>query len=197
MGPSIFFIFIVFIIWFSYENQKSTRKSERRSQNFWKREHEANSVRKKPTNQIHYITVSEKSLPFIEIHDEILDECQKKLEILKEKQIANFTGKSNTDLKLEYGVANLPFLQELDENYILLMRTLKDFSLRLIELGYEAEAKQALEFAIENGADSPAVYRALLDIYETENDSDGIEYLAFMANKIHSLHRTTLLQMFE
>ena len=58
MGPSIFFIFIVFIIWFSYENKKSTRKSERRSQNFWKREHEANYVRKKPTNQIHYITVS-------------------------------------------------------------------------------------------------------------------------------------------
>lgn len=197
MGPSIFFIFIVFIIWFTYENNKSTRRTEQTSKKYWKTEQEANAVRKKPTNQIHYITLPEKSLPFIEIPDEILEECQNKLRNLKDKPIANFTGKTNTDLKMEFGVANLPYLQELDENYILLMRTLKDYALRLIALGYPAEATKVLEFAIEQGSDSPAMFRALLTIYTEENNADGIEYLAFKAKHIHTMQRDTLLQLFE
>lgn len=197
MGFSIFIIVIIFSIWLNYEKGKSTRLSEQSEKNFWEREYQANSVRKKPIDQIHYITVSEKSLPFIKIHDEILDDCQKKLELLQTQKIANFTGKSNTDLKLEYGAANLPYLQSLDENYILLISTLRTYGLRLLELEMFSEARQVLEFAIEQGADSPAVYRALLDIYKSKQDTYGIEYLEFKAKQVTGLHRSALLELFE
>ena len=46
------------------------------------------------------------------------------LNSLKDEQIVNFTGISNTDLKLSFGAANLPTLSRFDQNYTLLARAL-------------------------------------------------------------------------
>lgn len=197
MGFSFLVIFIIFGFWLNFERKKGINQGQQVSQKYWERERQANSTRKKPTNQIHYITISEKSLPFIEIQDKILENCQKKLEILKNKEIANFSGMSNTDLKLEYGVANLTYLQTLDENYIQLMYVLREYGLRLLELKHLPEAKQVLEFALENGTDSPAIYRALRDIYLQENAADSIEYLEFKAKQTESIQRDTLLAILD
>ena len=114
-------------------------------------------------------------------------------EFLKDKKILNLTGKTNTDLKLEYGAANLTYLSECDENYTTLSRTLNTYSARLYELGYESEARKVLEFAVETGSDSLSMYRLLADIYSGRNEADSLEYLLFKANQLDSMLKKTIV----
>lgn len=193
MGVVIFFIVIVFILWLRYELKKSSRTLQNANDKFWEREELANSTRKKSTDSLNYITISEKSLPFLEINDEIVAKCVSQLVFLKDKKILNLTGKTNTDLKLEYGAANLTFLSECDENYTSLSRTLNTYSARLVELGYEAEACSVLEFAVETGSDSLSMYRLLAEIYDRRKDADSLEYLLFKANQLDSMLKKSIV----
>ena len=129
----------------------------------------------------------------IEINDEIVAKCVSRLVFLKDKKILNLTGKTNTDLKLEYGAANLTYLSECDENYTTLSRTLNTYSARLYELGYESEARKVLEFAVETGSDSLSMYRLLADIYSGRNEADSLEYLLFKANQLDSMLKKTIV----
>ncbi len=187
MGVVIFFIVIVFILWLKYELGKNTRNIQKANQQFWEREQLANSTRKKSTDSLNYIIISEKSLPFLEINDEIIIKCVNQLISLKDKKILNLTGKTNTDLKLEYGAANLNYLSECDENFITLCRILNTYSARLEELGYEDEARKVLEYAVETGSDSLNIYRRLADIYSAHKEADNLEYLLFKANQLNTL----------
>mgnify|MGYP001032810539 CR=1 FL=1 len=193
MGVTIFFIVIIFILWLRYELKKSSRTLQNANDKFWEREELANSTRKKSTDSLNYITISEKSLPFLEINDEIVAKCVSRLVFLKDKKILNLTGKTNTDLKLEYGAANLTYLSECDENYTTLSRTLNTYSARLYELGYESEARKVLEFAVETGSDSLSMYRLLADIYSGRNEADSLEYLLFKANQLDSMLKKTIV----
>lgn len=193
MGVVIFFIVIVFILWLKYELKKSSQTLQNANNKFWEREELANSTRKKSTDSLNYITISEKSLPFLEINDEIIMKCVNQLVILKDKKILNLTGKSNTDLKLEYGAANLTYLSECDENYTTLCRTLNTYSARLSELGHEDEARKVLEFAVETGSDSLSMYRLLADIYSCHKEADNLEYLLFKANQLDSILKNTII----
>lgn len=187
MGVVIFFIIIVFILWLKYELGKNTRNIQKANHQFWEREQLANSTRKKSTDSLNYIIISEKSLPFLEINDEIIIKCVNQLISLKDKKILNLTGKTNTDLKLEYGAANLNYLSECDENFITLCRILNTYSARLKELGYEDEARKVLEYAVETGSDSLNIYRRLADIYSAHQETDNLEYLLFKANQLNTL----------
>jgi len=180
LGVTIFFIVIIFILWLRYELKKSSRTLQNANDKFWEREELANSTRKKSTDSLNYITISEKSLPFLEINDEIVAKCVSRLVFLKDKKILNLTGKTNTDLKLEYGAANLTYL-------------LNTYSARLYELGYESEARKVLEFAVETGSDSLSMYRLLADIYSGRNEADSLEYLLFKANQLDSMLKKTIV----
>ena len=79
MGVTIFFIVIIFILWLRYELKKSSRTLQNANDKFWEREELANSTRKKSTDSLNYITISEKSLPFLEINDEIVAKCVSRL----------------------------------------------------------------------------------------------------------------------
>ena len=59
-----------------------------------------------------------------ELEDERVNEYITELKGLKGKRILNCTGQTNTDLKLEYGAANITKLTEYDGNYTILVRTI-------------------------------------------------------------------------
>ena len=91
------------------KKQKKEKETENRA--FWEREHLANTVRRKSLDGLNYIKIPLESLP-VEVmpEDTTVQECLHTLYSLANQSIVNLTGYSNTDLKLEYGTANLSLL---------------------------------------------------------------------------------------
>ena len=116
--------------------RRSNRRIRKSRDEFWAKEIRANSVRRKPLDNVDFLAVPYDELPFdLEKDDDVIKECTGELLDLKEEPIANFTGITNTDLKLEYGAPNITTLSKADTNYTLLVRNLQKWAERLHELG--------------------------------------------------------------
>lgn len=117
---------ILFSACLSLAIKRGRRAQAAEEKSFWEREREANSVRRKPLDNLDYITIPFEHLPVNRLTDDpTVSECLEILQNLSELHIVNLTGFSNTDLKLEYGAANITALSEYDQNYTLLARTLQ------------------------------------------------------------------------
>ena len=159
-----------------------------------KKEREANSTRKKPLDDLEYISVDLDRLPFGSKNDnEIIASCQKAIANLKDRKIVNLTGITNTDLKLRYGAANLPLLTEYDQNYTNLCRNLYDWGKELNSIGDVDDAVTVLEYGIDLKTDIKAHYLLLADIYVSRSEFDKVDRLAVSAENIHSLLRNSLI----
>ena len=100
--------FIIFIIWFSLKLSKRKTLDEAPIKEFWEKEHRANNTKKQPLDDLEYITIPFEKLPMHVLpEDEQITEYKGTLQLLSESPIVNFTGISNTDLKLKYGAPNL------------------------------------------------------------------------------------------
>ena len=122
--------FITFSLLVSYTVRKQGKKRRKNDSDFWAREERANSVRRKPLDGLNYIKIPLERFPtHILNEDSTVMECIGIVESLTDKKIVNLTGWTNTDLKLEYGTANITQLSEYDQNYTLLVRTLQKLSL--------------------------------------------------------------------
>ena len=172
--------------------KKSQREMEK---SFWAREREANSVRKKSLDTLDYIHIPLDKIPFNLMTDnpEVL-ECQSLVNNLSAQKIVNFTGFTNTDLKLEYGTANITALTEYDQNYTLLVRTLQQWADILYDAGYVYEARTLMEFAISTGTDISRTYYKLADIYSSRGDISQIEELIEKAKKLPTLNSKTIVR---
>ena len=112
---------------------------------------------------------------------------------MKDKKILNLSGISNTDLKLEYGAANLNLLSEYDENYTTLCRLLNTLGQRLYETGCPAEARKVLEFAVSTGSDMNSTYKTLCSIYIEAGEPELIDNLIDKAGDINTLSGNIIL----
>ena len=75
MKMPFFASFIIFIILVSYEISKSRKNSRKIRQTYWDRENAANSTRRKPLDNLNYITIPFDSLPMDTLKDkEYLEE---------------------------------------------------------------------------------------------------------------------------
>ena len=118
-------IFLVFVIVLTVRLQMSKRSEKDVNKEFWERELRANSVRRKDIENLPYIPFDPAMIPeHPELEDERVNEYITELKGLKGKRILNCTGQTNTDLKLEYGAANITKLTEYDGNYTILVRTI-------------------------------------------------------------------------
>lgn len=180
---------------FYYERKKADRKYANSMKEFLDRELEANNTRKKPLDNLNLIKIDLSILP-IEIgkDDVIIAEKIKDILNISKEDIVNFTGKTNTDLKLEYGVANLPYLQQCDMNYTVLARTLQEWASRLYELGYVNEALTVAEFAISTNTDISKTYYLAADIYIENNDKSKISKLLELAEAINTPLKSSIIK---
>lgn len=170
--------FIIFIIWLTYEISKNRKRSETADTSFWAKEAEANRTRRKSLDNLDYIKIPFDSLPMLTLaEDEKITDYHDTLFALADSPIVNFSGISNTDLKLAYGAPNITLLMQYDERYTNLVSTLQRWAFHLYEAGYTQDAKTVLEFAVFTGTDVSGTYRLLASIYMEEGQPDKISEL--------------------
>ncbi|WP_155840100.1 hypothetical protein [Butyrivibrio sp. MC2021] len=194
--------FILLCIFSAIGMRRTSRKFEEKEQNFWERERESNNVRKKSLDTLEYIHIPYDLLPFGTAEDNgILLSAEEELLALKDEKIVNFTGISNTDLKLEYGTANITALTQFDQNYTALVVSLQKWGEALYNLGRFEDACQVLEFAVKTRTDISATYRLLIDLYKTKlgfNEAtikSKLEGLLPIAKNLNALSRNQILNM--
>ncbi|MFT3984569.1 MAG: hypothetical protein QM697_11730 [Lachnospiraceae bacterium] len=179
-------------IWFYMGN--TNKKVRFDTESFWERERRANSMRKQPLDALLYITIPLEALPFIkDTEDEALKDCQNQILSLSGQKIVNLTGISNTDLKFQYGVANLNVLSDYDQNYTTLIRTLFSWGKTLYSLGLKEKAVRVLEFAVTCRADIKGCYLLLADLYEENQEYEKIEALIETAESLNSLMKDSIV----
>ena len=196
--------FILFIVLFNIRLRLASRKEEQQEEKFWDRELRSNSVRKKSLDTLEYVHLPYDLLPFGTAgDDENLQAIEDELTALKDLKIVNLTGITNTDLKLEYGTANITALTEYDQNYTTLVIALQKWGDALYTLGRFEDAASVLEFAVKTRTDITATYRLLIDMYKTKlglNEQEiqrKLDGLVPIANSLNSLSRSTILKLLE
>lgn len=186
--------FIIFLIILTYFLRKNTRLEKETQEQFWEKERQANTTRKKDLSSLPYLTIPLETFPLGKYTDSELSRLEQELTSLADTSILNLNGISNTDLKMDYGLANLDFLSQCDDNYTEMIRLLQEYGKRLFDLSHLQEAAAVLHFAIDSGSDICATYTLLADIYLTLGDSGKISSLMEAAGKLSSVRKDAILE---
>lgn len=185
-------LILIFIIAFCVRRGKDSYANEEAA--FWARERKANSTRKKPLDDLKYITVSLERLPLTTLADDPgISDFISTIRDLSEEKIVNLTGLSNTDLKLKYGVGNLSHLMVCDQRFTLLVSTLQRWADALYKKGEKDAARLVLEYAVDIGTDASSTYKLLSSIYAESGENDRIAALIPKANALNSPMKNTIL----
>lgn len=192
--PIAFTLFLIVVIFLHLSISKSNRKMQQDKEIFWSNEHASNSIRKTDITGLDYIKIPLENLPIIETTNEELSNMQNLIKTLSGKSILNLTGLSNTDLKLQYGTANITFLSECDSNYTLLVQTLIKWGSYLYDNGLILEAITVLEYGIECKTDISKNYILLATIYKEANTTEKIRDLIQVAESLNSLTKESILR---
>ncbi|MEY8522101.1 hypothetical protein D7X98_02365 [bacterium 1XD8-76] len=209
MKYPFFASFIVFGFLFSFSLKRRTKNEKKYVDNFWERERQADSTRRKSLESLDYVAVPLSELPMDVLagYPEI-DECHDKLRELSGKKIVNFAGYSNTELKLTYGAPNISLLSEYDQNFEELVTLLQKWASILLQnwgesagLCPEEERKRAaktvLAYAVSIGTDITASYEKLIKLYRENGEEDQLPGLRKKAEELRSLSKTRILALLE
>lgn len=186
---------IAFILFLSIAIRRQNRQNRQKEEAFWAREAKANAVRRKSLDGLNYIKIPLEAFPtHILQNDSTVMECISILEALTSQKIVNLTGYTNTDLKLEYGTANITALSEYDQNYTVLVRTLQKWADILLETGYVEEATILMEFAVSTGTDVSRTYYELADYWASQGETIQIERLITSAENLRSANKNAIVR---
>ena len=187
MKYPFFASFIMFCLWLLYTLHRQRSKEANSDKDFWKREAAANSTRRKSLDNLDYIRIPFEALPMDTLADDpAVAEYHETLHELSKEPIVNFTGISNTDLKLMYGAPNIDILSRYDQRYTVLVRTLQNFAQTLYDKGYLDEACRILEFSVSTRTDISATYKLLATIYREKGETERIAGLIPVAKELNS-----------
>lgn len=206
--------FIIFIVVLQLVLRKNSKKEDEKIHQFWERERKANEVRKKDISNLNYIVIPNHLLPDRNLPDNTLennsdsfiDTALKIPEIANayrlfasfhDKKMLNLNNCSNTDIKMEYGAANLTIMSEYDDNFIAMCKAAVKLSTALNQNEMQKEAVPYLEFIIKSGTDITAAYSMLANYYAKNNNTKGIENLKLYANSLNSLTKDIILKKLE
>lgn len=187
------FIGFILIISFSMKRQKNRNLAKENA--FWERERRSNSVRRKSLDGLDYISIPLDQLPTHLLDDNpTVQECIDIISNLSSQKVVNLTGFSNTDLKLEYGTANITELTEYDQNYIILIRTLQKWADALIAAGHTKEATVLMEYAVSTNTDVSRTYYCLADYWLSQGETAQVERLIGIAEKLKSSNKNIIVK---
>lgn len=176
----------------------SAKRSADPKDDFWAKERAANSTRRKSLDDLDYIKLPLEDFPMNLLADvPKVEDYKQIIRSLSGLPIVNFTGISNTDLKLRYGASNIELLTSYDQNYTLLVRTLQQWAQALYDGGYADEAKRMLEFSVSTGTDVSATYRLLCRIYKEQNTPEKIGELYPVAEMLNSAMQKTIVRILQ
>lgn len=189
--------FLLLLGCFAMLRNRSQRSIQEQQEAFWAKETKANQTRKQDVSGLDYIQIPLDAFPIGRFNDAELLQEEEKLLNLSKKQILNLSGISNTDLKLAYGAANLPFLSECDANYTQLARAILSYGKQLAEQNHIQEAVTVLEFGISCKTDVSANYTLLADLYSQLGQTAKIEELRQIVLPMDSLMKNAILNHLE
>ena len=188
--------FIILLAIFQFFLKKNTKKHEELNKEFWKRERESNTVRKKDISALNYIIIPD-TLPvpvdYSGSEGNNLKTALNYFYTFKDKKMLNLTGKSNTDLKAAYGAANLDALSEYDENCTQMLKSIIPLATELNKSGLTDEAAAYLEFGISCHTDITQNYIMLGEYYASKGNKDKIQHLVNVAESLDSLTKKNII----
>lgn len=194
---SIFLILGFLSVLIKTSSSKSKKITEESSKSFWEKEREANFARKKDISNLPYITIPIESLPFKDTDDSNINRYQAAIKALAGRKLLNLSNQTNTELKLKYGAANLPFLMDCDTGYTDLIKALQLWGKALFDSNNPGEARIVLEFAVACKTDIAASYSLLGDIYASTNNTEQIKSLLESAKEINSPNKNNIINYLE
>ena len=182
-------------VFVAFSIKNSDFKQENTEQTFWAKEKKSNFVRKKSLEHLNYISIPQ-SLLFMQPQNPTAQTLSylQDLNALSSLKIVNLTGISNTDLKLEYGTANITVLTEYDTPYTQMVTILQKLAECLVASGDTALAIEVLEFAISTGSDVSKSYLLLAELYKEVGTSQKIAFLVKQAEGMQSLMKNSILR---
>lgn len=195
-------VFFASVVAFSIAIALSVRKNKKTQaameQDFWEKEREANNTRRKSLDDLDYIHLPLEQFPMSLLADvPKADDYKQIILALNDLPIVNFTGISNTELKLRYGAPNIDLLTQYDQNYTLLVRTLQQWAQALYDAGYIDEARRILEFSVSTGTDISGTYRLLCQIYKEQNTPEKIGSLYPIAEVLNSAMQKSIVRILQ
>ena len=171
---------------------RAVKKDQKKRDDFFQKESEANSVKKRDISALPYI-VPDEALLNTDSSDPKITELLSELKTFKDKKILNLTGISNTDLKLKYGTANITELSECDDNFTSYCKVLYSIGKAYNEIGDTVSARRFLEYAVGIRTDITDNYVLLANIYRDNNELNRIDDLINIAGTLNSLSKQIII----
>lgn len=181
-------VFLIFVAALNYSIRKNDRAQQNVEQRFWDRERKANFTRRKDISNLDYLTI-----PIEKIPQNLHTDAENVLVKLSECKMLNLTGLTNTDLKLEYGAANLDELSSYDDNFTEFVQNVTVYTKELLDAGQTEDARALLELAVSYHADASPIYTTLADLYMESGETGQIEMLIQSAEEINSLSKNIII----
>lgn len=182
-------IFIIFLLVINFLLRRHHQEQEDLEKAFWDRERNANFTRKKDISNLNYLIISPEEIP-----QNLVTDSQKALLALCGKKMLNLSDKTNTDLKLEYGVANLDELSACDARFSDFTKNAALYANELIEAGQTEDARALLEKAVSFQADNSSIYTQLAGLYQESGNSDKIRDLCAAAGQLSAVPQKIILE---
>ncbi len=184
-----FLIFLAILAYFLRKNTNSQKEVEER---FWQREQEANETRRQDISKLDYIIIPLEKFP-LNLHTD----AEQTIQSLAGKKILNLTGLSNTDLKLQYGAANLDMLSEYEDNFVTLVSQIPVYARELLDTGDTMGAQAVLEFGVDCRADVGQIYTMLAAIYRDSQKTEEIERLITVVKELPTFSKNVIISKLE
>lgn len=178
-------IVLLFTIILSFSIRRTNKTDEKKEDDFWAKEREANFTRKKNLDNLDYVSIPDNISSILDSYNY--------LQNFKDKKMVNLNSIPNTELKIMYGAANINLLSEYDQNFSELIKTLHELSMN--EAISDTDKKQILEYAIEIGSDIAASFEMLSDIYICDNEKPKLHYMLKKAENIKSFRKDSIIKM--
>lgn len=141
-------LFIIFLLWFTYERVKADRNSTYTNEEFWERERRASFTPTAKIDDLPYITLDENIIPASAPGDsDELTNVLNELRSLKDEKLIDLSEMTNTDLKLKYGTANFTALAKADTDFALLLSDCEKAANLLSDAGRIKEAYCLLDYS--------------------------------------------------
>lgn len=175
-------LIITILAWVLKHNADKHDHTDKRSvRTYLDRESAANSVRRQDISALPYIQAPIESFPFdITLNDPKkqlqIDNYKKEILSCAQRPMLNLIGVTNTELKENYGPANLDVLATYDQNYSMYTRNLFLYAQTIYE-DYPSEAIRMLEYCIQEGTDISGIYELLGRHYKSQGNTAAFSHL--------------------
>jgi hypothetical protein len=198
--PSIFILFLSLVFVLQHNLRKSKKTDQALKDQFWSKEKQSLTVRKKSFSESDYIRPSLDSLNFDKFtpslpadrlqHQQLIQDLNR-LVVL---DMMNFSHMSNSEIRIAYGTANQTVVTDNEEHYNQFLKTLAKYGHFMLDHEESYEAEAAFRLAIDLGSDYTDHYLSLATLYENSNKKEAIQPLIQQANELTSLSKDSIIK---